>query len=179
MLYPAQTKEKIIIWFKSTPENFEKEKSGVKPNTIRNHLDWNLDRIELYEKATHVGIRHTQDKDSFIRKITDKTSYDVNKIISWNPNEESLTKAREDLIKEIRGLPRHRLLNGSTGEVEFYFKLFEDDLKKLSSPSHGSLAHQKQNDERIPEKEGKRAEGESPSGTASLSNAHAKRTSLR
>lgn len=62
----------MIIKLKSTPENFEKEKSGIKPNTVRK-LDGG-DRIEITNSKTGERI---------IRKIEDITTFDGRIIFSF------------------------------------------------------------------------------------------------
>lgn len=75
-----------VIEFISTFEMYDKEESGIKPNTLR-ILRWNKE--QKLKESTHVKIRRGYTKKSFIRKITDKTKWGVNWIISWNPNEHS------------------------------------------------------------------------------------------
>ena len=76
-----------IITFKSTPENYHKEVSNIKPNTVRFTDDWNNERWKEYKFATHVCIEHKEENISFIEKIRDKTEYKNIIIISWIGNE--------------------------------------------------------------------------------------------
>ena len=84
-------KEKVIIAFKSIPENFVKEKSGKKSNTIRD-LSNTDDRFENIDRATHIRILNAQTGEQFERKITDITYWYGRYIISWNPNEKQKGK---------------------------------------------------------------------------------------
>ena len=88
-----------IITFISTFEMYDKEELGIKPNTIR--ILGNVKAKKLLE-ATHVQIRRAYTKKAFIRRITDKTFWNGEWIISWDPNkillnfkhEKGLTKGK-------------------------------------------------------------------------------------
>lgn len=72
------------ISFKSTSMNFYKEKSGIKSNTVRFTDDWDLERWNKIDEATHVQICNKDNpKDKFQRKIKDKTIHKNVVIISW------------------------------------------------------------------------------------------------
>jgi len=62
----------VRIKVKSCPEFFEKEKSGLKPNTVRK-----LDGLDLIE------IENTEGKESFVRTIRDISVFDGRVIISF------------------------------------------------------------------------------------------------
>ena len=68
----------------STFAMYEKEESGIKPNTIR---ELSPLREAMLLMATHVRIRRGYTDKSFLRKITDKTKWNGIWIVSWNPNE--------------------------------------------------------------------------------------------
>lgn len=82
------------IIFKSTPDNFRKEKSGRKRNTVRK-VDFNDDRFtELIsrsddkEKGYHlrygsIGIQDTETGEIFRRRLTDITYFEGYLILSW------------------------------------------------------------------------------------------------
>ena len=73
-----------IISFKSTPENWRKERDGIKPCTIRFTDDWGEARWEKYHEATMVEIEHTGNpKLTFRRRISDKTLWRNVVCISW------------------------------------------------------------------------------------------------
>ena len=73
-----------VITFRSTPDNFIKEKDGRKNNTVRIMKDWDFARIKKLVDASHIEIRNTEDMcESFIRRISDKTVYNGIAIISW------------------------------------------------------------------------------------------------
>ena len=91
------TKDKELIEFISTFEMYRKEESGIKPNTIR---ILTFEKEQRLRKATHIKIRKGYTKEFFIRKITDKTKWDVQWIISWNPNIKALTSLTKALKKQ-------------------------------------------------------------------------------
>ena len=91
-----------IIGFISTFEMYEKEESGIKPNTIRIMFFAKEQRLK---KATHIKIRKGYTKEYFVRKITDKTKWKNDWIISWNPNEELLNKFNEK-VDELNPYPK-------------------------------------------------------------------------
>lgn len=75
----------IIVQFKSTPENFEKEKSGAKSNTIRN-IDEKDERFALLRRGCkRIRIVKTDLSESFERYVTDYTEWEGYAIISWHP----------------------------------------------------------------------------------------------
>ena len=60
------------IRFKSSPDFFELEKSGVKPFTIRKMQDWDLDRHKQFVEAGMIEITNSENGDWFKRDITYK-----------------------------------------------------------------------------------------------------------
>jgi len=74
----------ILIDFISTFEMYDKEESGIKPNTVR---VLNINKALKLIDATHVRIRRGYTERFFIREITDKTQWGKLWIISWNPYE--------------------------------------------------------------------------------------------
>lgn len=78
--------EKKTVRFKSVPENFEKEKSGLKPNTVRHFDEGEKDvREELLnaKAATHIEIVNSETGEIFEREISDITYWDEQYVISW------------------------------------------------------------------------------------------------
>lgn len=76
-------KENYIIAFKSTPENYDKEKSGRKPNTIRK-IDTKDLRFKLLRQGyKRIVIIKYDGSESFQRYITDYTEFEGWGIISW------------------------------------------------------------------------------------------------
>jgi len=71
------------ITFKSNNHFYYKELSGKKNNTVRETDDWGEEMWSLYENATHVRIHNGFTGDSFIREISDKTTYKNIAVISW------------------------------------------------------------------------------------------------
>ena len=75
------------IRFKSIPMFFEKEKYGLKPNTVRelSGAEWDL----LLNNITHldkIWITSTEDETEFFtRTITDISFFDNRFIFSWEP----------------------------------------------------------------------------------------------
>lgn len=81
---------KILV--KSDPVNFEKEKYGIKPNTVR----------KLDGKDT-ILIRNSEDeKDFFIRTINDITTWEDTIIISFEPLKDLGSEKEESLDVVIR-----------------------------------------------------------------------------
>ena len=88
----------IIICFKSWHDNFVKEESNIKNNTLRK-IDLSDDRfIKLIamKETGNYGFIEIEEKtildsnDSFRRKIRDVTIFDDWIIITWEEKEESL-----------------------------------------------------------------------------------------
>ncbi|MGL5648321.1 MAG: hypothetical protein ACRDDY_10750 [Clostridium sp.] len=90
----------IFLKFKSTPQNYEKEKIGVKSNTVRKiypeefkfkrikclleELENSNNRIRmLLEMDLWIEITNTETGESFERHIWDITEFDGYYIISW------------------------------------------------------------------------------------------------
>ena len=79
-----ESSPRVIVTFKSIPEMFEKEKSGIKPNTFRK-----IQKDDYRFIALRMGIVkrisiHLPDiSDMFEREITDYTEWDGYAIISW------------------------------------------------------------------------------------------------
>ncbi|KDE68982.1 hypothetical protein MWG07_09210 [Fusobacterium necrophorum] len=93
---------KQVVRFKSYPKFFEKEKSGLKCNTVR-VFDTYDDRIKfLYnvfsekEKDVFIEIENTETKEKFQRVISDVSTFKIGNeevyIISWR-HEDDETKA--------------------------------------------------------------------------------------
>jgi len=68
---------------------YDKEESGIKPNTLR---ILNFNKEQKLKESTHIKIRRGYTRNYFMRKITDKTKWDNNWIISWNPNQKQRKK---------------------------------------------------------------------------------------
>jgi hypothetical protein len=74
----------ICVRFKSVPENYEKEKSGRKPNTVRVVAADDLRFPFLNDRtAGSIEIINSETEESFRREITDITFWDGRFIISW------------------------------------------------------------------------------------------------
>ena len=74
----------VITAFKSTPENFAKEKDGRKPNTERT-VPKDDPRFEALEQrtATRIRIGNSETQECFEREITDISFWDGRFTISW------------------------------------------------------------------------------------------------
>lgn len=79
----------VTVFFKSTPENWQKEKQGMKPNTFRK-IDEKDHRFETLRSGDTrwVTITNTETQEQFSRKITDYSEYKGWAIISWEHQEE-------------------------------------------------------------------------------------------
>ena len=76
--------------FKSTPDNYAKEITGVKSNTVRkDDTDERFVILENWESGDplKIKIENTETKGSFVRKVTDVTYFDGYYIISWGVEE--------------------------------------------------------------------------------------------
>ncbi|MCF0163362.1 MAG: hypothetical protein HUJ88_12405 [Fusobacterium necrophorum] len=95
---------KQIITFKSYPEFFEKEKSGLKSNTVR-IFELNDDREyilrdimneEIKKENVVLEILNAETGETFEREISDVSKFEINNIeiyiISWR-HEDDETKA--------------------------------------------------------------------------------------
>ena len=76
---------------------YDKEVSGKKPNTLR---VLTFEKEQQLKKATHVRIRRGYTKRHFIKKITDKTKWKNEWIISWNPN--TSAKAQKEGLEMVK-----------------------------------------------------------------------------
>lgn len=85
-----QTMEKVT--FKSLPFYYEKEKSGIKNNTVRkadtSGRFFDLECFMKGLKELQIEIVNTETKESFIRKIIDVSYFDTDSgdefyIITW------------------------------------------------------------------------------------------------
>lgn len=77
-----------LLSFKSQPENYAKECDGRKPNTLRffGSPDDREQTLQVWSKTGDYGricIVNSENRDFFIRKVTDITYYEAWWIISW------------------------------------------------------------------------------------------------
>jgi hypothetical protein len=81
----------MIVKFKSHPIFFDKEKSGLKPNTVR-MVPTADERFEALDQriAGIIEIENTETKEVFQRVITDISFWNGQFIISWKHSEEIL-----------------------------------------------------------------------------------------
>ena len=80
----------MIVIFKSTEENYRKEISGRKPNTIRKIDRTDSRFVKLQRKLfrwtnepTHICIENSETGEHFVREIKDITEFEELYIISW------------------------------------------------------------------------------------------------
>ena len=90
----------MIVIFKSTGENYRKELSGIKPNTLRktDRTDKRFAKLRWFKHgwnnhATHICIENAETGEHFVREIKDVTEYSQEgsedwMIISWKHEEE-------------------------------------------------------------------------------------------
>lgn len=79
------------VSFKSTPENYRKEYSGLKRNTVRKKSMEEEDvRFEILDKFIENNINHLKieicnsiNNECFSKQVTDVTKFDGYYIISW------------------------------------------------------------------------------------------------
>jgi len=78
-----------LIEFKSIPEFWEKEKEGIKNNTVREFEDDDIrfEVLDLFAKGENPNLEirlfNTKTKESFERKIKDVSIYAGLYIITW------------------------------------------------------------------------------------------------
>ena len=78
-----------MVTFKSYPENFEKERDGRKPNTLR-FYDRTDERFEalVMKECPVITIENTDTGETFRRDITDVTFWKGCVLISWRHENE-------------------------------------------------------------------------------------------
>lgn len=92
---------KQVITFKSYPEFYEKEKSGLKCNTVRTFFDTYDERAVILckinlgeEKNVLIEIENTETKEKFQRVISDVTvirmANEAVYIISWRHEDDEV-----------------------------------------------------------------------------------------
>jgi hypothetical protein len=75
-----------LVCFKSTPENYKKEKSGQKPNTIRK-LSKEDEELLSKSRIKWISIKNEETGESVLNLISDITKWDDWYIFSWIPFE--------------------------------------------------------------------------------------------
>ena len=81
-----------IITFKSRPEFFNKEESGIKNNTVRYLSDEEarkVDRVQCLFSEVLIQITNTETGDSFRRVIRDISTNEDVTVFTWDLEEES------------------------------------------------------------------------------------------
>lgn len=73
-------KGQIIVTFNSNAENFKKETSGLKQNTVRK-IDQTDGRFQV--KPGYIRITCREKQDWAIQELSDITDYDGYRIYSW------------------------------------------------------------------------------------------------
>jgi hypothetical protein len=94
------------ISFKSVPENFVKERDGLKPNTVR-VVATNDPRFEALDQRTAkvIEIINTDTGEFFQRMITDISFWDGRFIISWEHAQkekmEEIGMDKDEIVKAL------------------------------------------------------------------------------
>lgn len=119
------------VGFKSTPENYENEKSGRKPNTSREVDDETDERFErlLNGTAKRIRITNTETGEYFEREITDVTQWKLETIIiSWDNTEQARLQAKREVFDDFEN--DHLLFNKNCdcSACEHHLKLKEKHL---------------------------------------------------
>ena len=77
----------LVVTFKSTPEFYEKEKDGIKNNTVRESDNGvrfeSLKNVNLQTEQCYVKIVNCETKEFFSRKIRDISIYNNIYILTW------------------------------------------------------------------------------------------------
>ena len=123
--------EDKVVEFRSTPENYEHECKGEKPNTLRKIGVYD-ERFECLRsgKAKLIKIKLTIGDSYFVREITNYTEYRGWAIISWKDQSQSLSAALgalERVEKELNDFIYSQYYepltdNGTSVEVIEYFR---------------------------------------------------------
>lgn len=74
----------VIVAFRSDYQNYSKEESGIKNNTMRK-IDLTDERFQLLRKGevTHIMIHHVNGEFSFLRPLKDYTEYEGWCVSTW------------------------------------------------------------------------------------------------
>jgi hypothetical protein len=75
------------VIFKSTPENWNKERDGRKPNTFRKIDEEDSRFLLLRMGVNEIFMQNSETGEEFHRFITDYTEWDGYAIISWKHKE--------------------------------------------------------------------------------------------
>lgn len=66
-----------IIEFKSTPEEYVKEESGIKSNTVRIMDIYDFaDTLEQKDEIKYIKVTNTKTGETFMRGLTDISTYE-------------------------------------------------------------------------------------------------------
>src|SRR3990167_6176160 len=101
-------KEDNIIKFKSAPENWKKEFSGIKNNTIRKQDRVSDERFRLIKKfmnknidKLYIKIENTETGEIFKREVSDVTVFQDWYLISWvTPHERCIINLEAEAISD-------------------------------------------------------------------------------
>ena len=100
------------IFFKSVPKYWNKEVSGIKPNTIREippeeimafgiNLDENGTLYSRNKVIAFIVLKNTVTHESFARRLTDVSIHNGTWIFSWNSAEGNETEHRKPRGKNM------------------------------------------------------------------------------
>lgn len=141
------------VSFNSLPIYYEKEKSGIKNNTVRRSLSLWKDKIllknqrysllkkfenkEIKELEIEICLSETDKKESFIRKITDITEYEGFFIITWK-HEENNMKVKMDEVNKwykenkewLDEMYKEAYPNGTIGHYKDYMRKMYMEITK-------------------------------------------------
>jgi len=126
-----KAKEKEIVTFKSLPKYYNKEKSGKKPNTIRERT--NEDKFLDLETKRFIRIVNTETRESFVRKIKDFSYWKEFVIISWETEQQKEIKELKKKLKDVMKA-YSKNVTFDTG-LKFIQKMWdlEDEVKRLKA----------------------------------------------
>jgi len=95
----------LIICFKTRSPYFEKERDGLKCNTVRTigeddlRFDVCMSFIQGDNLDAEIVITNPQTEEKFRRKITDITYYDERFIISWKHDTKDINSEPKEEVK--------------------------------------------------------------------------------
>lgn len=138
------TDEEKAIEFKSTPENFEKEESGIKNNTLRGNDDSDI-RFQTLKRWSESGkygiirIKRTTDGKTFERKIRDATCWLNLWIITWDDNqfEKGIQRGREEVLGKVEKKGKWNTTKYEDGMVAMTFLSIEKSVFEAMKSKRG------------------------------------------
>jgi hypothetical protein len=146
---PRRSCENVLVEFKTIGPIFEKERDGLKPNTLRK-IDLKDKRFGMLRngRIRFIRIVNPGTKESFVREVTDYTEWEGWAIISWRKESPRCRLWDEAHIcpRECGGVPKE-IGGGKDGGVSLVTPLGDKGGLGGSSSVPGSASPSPQNKE--------------------------------